>query len=90
MLQGLELDSERDDPRDLLAAIAIGLAADTRDSSRKALGVIKARSPDLLSPYVQTGEDLFTRSPIFRGFCTTKGPVTTVVCGRRKAFRSSR
>lgn len=58
MLQGLELDSERDDPRDLLAAIAIGLAADTRDSSRKALGVIKARSPDLLSPYVQTGEDL--------------------------------
>ncbi|HXC77547.1 MAG TPA: GGDEF domain-containing protein [Candidatus Acidoferrum sp.] len=57
MLQRLESGSERDDARDLLAAIAIGLAADTRDSSRRALGVIKARSPDLLSPYL-SGEDL--------------------------------
>jgi diguanylate cyclase (GGDEF)-like protein len=58
MLPAQEQDSFGDDPGNLLAAIAIGLAADTRESGRKALGVLKARSPDLLRPYEQTGEDL--------------------------------
>jgi diguanylate cyclase (GGDEF)-like protein len=51
-------DSFGDDPGNLLAAIAMGLSADTRESGRKALRVIKARSPELLHPYEQTDEDL--------------------------------
>src|ERR1700694_1942910 len=58
MLQAQEQDSSRDDSATLLAAIAVGLAADTRESGKKALGVIKARSPELLHPYEQAGEDL--------------------------------
>jgi diguanylate cyclase (GGDEF)-like protein len=53
-----EQDPFGDDPGNLLAAIAIGLAADTRESGSRALRVIKARSPALLGPYEQTGEDL--------------------------------
>jgi diguanylate cyclase (GGDEF)-like protein len=58
VLQGLEADSGRDDPRNLLAAIAVGLAADTRESGRRALGVIKARSPELLRPYETADDEL--------------------------------
>jgi diguanylate cyclase (GGDEF)-like protein len=58
MVQAHDQDSFGDDPGNLLAAIAIGLAADTRESGRKALRVIKARSPELLRPYEQTDEDL--------------------------------
>jgi diguanylate cyclase (GGDEF)-like protein len=58
MLQIQGEDSFGDDPGNLLAAIAIGLAADTRESGRKALGVIKARTPEILRPYEQNDEDL--------------------------------
>src|SRR5258708_25335502 len=58
MHQSQEQDSFGNHQGNLLAAIAIGLAADTRESGSKALRVIRARSPELLRPYEQTGEDL--------------------------------
>src|SRR5712671_1555156 len=51
-----------DYPGDVLNALAIGLAADTRESGRKALEVVRARSPELLRMSEQTGEDMLATS----------------------------
>jgi len=50
------------DTSDLLGALASGLAADTGESGRKALEVLKSRSPDLFVMSEQTGEDLVATS----------------------------
>jgi diguanylate cyclase (GGDEF)-like protein len=50
------------DTSDLLGALASGLAADTRESGRKALEVLKSRSPELFEMSEQTGEDLVATS----------------------------
>ena len=50
------------DTSDLLGALATGLAADTRESGRKALEVLKARSPELFAMSEQSGEDLVETS----------------------------
>jgi diguanylate cyclase (GGDEF)-like protein len=50
------------DISDLLGALATGLAADTRESGRKALEVLKSRSPELFAMSEQTGEDLVETS----------------------------
>src|SRR3979411_2688999 len=47
-----------DYPGDVLNALAIGLAADTAESGRKALEVVRARSPELLRMSEQTGDDM--------------------------------
>ena len=54
-----------DYPGDVLNALAIGLAADTSESGKKALGVVRARSPELLRLSEQTGEDLLATSVNF-------------------------
>ena len=51
-----------DYPGDVLNALSIGLAADTTESGKKALEVVKARSPELLRMSEQTGEDLLATS----------------------------
>jgi diguanylate cyclase (GGDEF)-like protein len=50
---------------DVLGAIASGLAADTRESGRKTLEVVRARSPHLVMLSEQTGEDLIATSAGF-------------------------
>ncbi len=50
------------DTSDLLGALATGLAADTRESGRKALDVLRSRSPELFVISEQTGEDLVATS----------------------------
>ena len=56
--------SAADHPGDVLNALAIGLAADTSESGKKALEVVRARSPEL--PRIeQTGEDLLATSVSF-------------------------
>jgi diguanylate cyclase (GGDEF)-like protein len=56
--------SNADDPGDVLNALAIGMAADTSESGKKALEVVRARSPEL--PRIeQTGEDLLATSASF-------------------------
>jgi len=50
---------------DVLGAIASGLAADTRESGRRTLEVVRARSPQLLTLSEQTGEDLVATSAGF-------------------------
>src|SRR2546423_11303865 len=50
------------DTSDVLGALATGLAADTRESGRKALEVLESRSPDLFTMSEQTGEDLVATS----------------------------
>jgi diguanylate cyclase (GGDEF)-like protein len=50
---------------DVLGAIASGLAADTRESGRKTLEVVRARSPQLVMLSEQTGEDLIATSAGF-------------------------
>ncbi|HYM97786.1 MAG TPA: sensor domain-containing diguanylate cyclase, partial [Candidatus Sulfotelmatobacter sp.] len=50
---------------DLLGAIASGLAADTRESGRKTLDVVRARTPELVMLSEQTGEDLIGTSAGF-------------------------
>lgn len=50
---------------DLLGAIASGLVADARESGRKALEVVRMRSPELVAISEQTGEDLITTSTEF-------------------------
>jgi diguanylate cyclase (GGDEF)-like protein len=50
--------SNADFPSDVLAALASGLAADTTESGRKALEVVRARSPGLTALTEETGEDL--------------------------------
>ena len=51
-----------DYPGDLLNALAIGLAADTSESAKKSLDVVRARSPELLRMSEQTGDDMPTSS----------------------------
>lgn len=50
---------------DLLATLAGGLGVDSRESGRKALEVVRARSPELVQISEQTGEDLVTTSAGF-------------------------
>src|ERR1700716_208559 len=50
---------------DVLAALASGLAADTIDSGRKTLEVVRARSPELVMLSEETGEDLAVTSAGF-------------------------
>src|SRR4051794_29889942 len=50
------------DASDVLGALATGLAADTRESGRKALEVLKSSSPELLLMSEQSGEDLVATS----------------------------
>lgn len=47
---------------EILSTLASGLAADTAESGRKTLGVLRRRSPDLLALSEQTGEDLVATS----------------------------
>ena len=46
-------------------ALAIGLAADTSESGKKALEVVRAKSPELPRLSEQTGEDLLVTSANF-------------------------
>jgi diguanylate cyclase (GGDEF)-like protein len=50
---------------DLLATLASGLGVDSRESGRKALEVVRARSPELIVVSEQTGEDLVATSAGF-------------------------
>src|ERR1700730_8533710 len=56
------MGSTADYPGDVLNALAIGLAADTSESGKKALEVVRARSPELVRLTEQTGEDLLATS----------------------------
>src|ERR1700681_1593501 len=53
------------DSGDVLAALARGLAADTTESGRKTLEVVRARSPELVHLTEETGEDLVATSAGF-------------------------
>jgi diguanylate cyclase (GGDEF)-like protein len=48
-----------------LGALATGLAADSAESARKTVDVLRSKSPDLLELSVQTGEDLVATSAGF-------------------------
>jgi len=50
---------------DVLATLASGLSVDATESGRKALEVVRARSPELIVVGEQTGEDLVTTSAGF-------------------------
>lgn len=50
---------------DVLAALASGLAVDSVESGRKALEVVRTRSPELVTLSEQTGEDLSSTSTRF-------------------------
>lgn len=50
---------------DLLATLASGLGVDSRESGRRALEVVRARSPELIVISEQTGEDLVATSAGF-------------------------
>jgi len=50
---------------DVLATLASGLGVDSRESGRKAMEVVRARSPELVTLSEQTGEDLVTTSAGF-------------------------
>jgi diguanylate cyclase (GGDEF)-like protein len=50
---------------DVLATLASGLAVDSMESGRKALEVVRARSPELVTLSEQTGEDLAMTSAGF-------------------------
>lgn len=50
---------------DVLAALASGLAVDSVESGRKALEVVRTRSPELVTMSEQTGEDLISSSARF-------------------------
>ena len=54
-----------DHPGEVLAALASGLAADTIESGKKTLEVVRARSPQLVSLSEETGEDLVATSAGF-------------------------
>ena len=54
-----------DDPGDVLSALASGLAADVTESGKKAVEVIRSRSPELVRLNEETGEDLTTMSAGF-------------------------
>ena len=53
------------DVSDLLGALASGLAADTGERGRKALDVLRARSPELFKVSEDSGEDLVATSVSF-------------------------
>src|ERR1700704_3694351 len=57
--------SPSDHPSDVLAALASGLAADTIESGRRTLEVVRARSPELVMLSEETGEDLVATSAGF-------------------------
>jgi diguanylate cyclase (GGDEF)-like protein len=50
---------------DVLATLASGLAVDSMESGRKALEVVRARSPELVTLSEQTGEDLASTAAAF-------------------------
>ena len=50
---------------DVLGALASGLAADTIETGRKTLEVVRARSPELVLLSEETGEDLVATSAGF-------------------------
>jgi len=50
---------------DVLATLASGLAVDSVESGRKALEVVRSRSPELVTMSEQTGEDLVSTSARF-------------------------
>src|SRR5439155_1719947 len=50
---------------EMLATLASGLSVDATDSGRKAMEVVRARSPELIRLSEQTGEDLVTTSAGF-------------------------
>jgi diguanylate cyclase (GGDEF)-like protein len=54
-----------DYPSDVLGALAGGLAADTIETGRKTLEVVRARSPELVLPSEETDEDLVATSAGF-------------------------
>ena len=53
------------DSSEILGALASGLAADAAESGRKALEVLRSRSPELFELSEQTGEDLVATSAGF-------------------------
>jgi diguanylate cyclase (GGDEF)-like protein len=53
------------DAGEVLGAVATGLAADTAESARKTLEVLRVRSPELIELSEQTGEDLVETSAGF-------------------------
>ncbi len=53
------------DASDVLGALASGLAVDTAESGKKAIEVLRARSPELFELSEQTGEDLVATSVSF-------------------------
>jgi len=53
------------DPSAILGALASGLAADTAESGRKTVDVLRSRSPELFDLSEQTGEDLVATSAGF-------------------------
>ena len=53
------------DPGEILGALASGLAADSAESGRKTLDVLRSRSPELFELSEQTGEDLVATSAGF-------------------------
>ena len=53
------------DASEVLGALAMGLAADTAESGRKTLEVLRLRSPELFELSEQTGEDLVATSASF-------------------------
>jgi diguanylate cyclase (GGDEF)-like protein len=57
--------STSDYPGEVLAALATGLAADTIESGRRTLEVVRARSPELVRLSEHTGEDLVATSAGF-------------------------
>jgi len=57
--------STADYPSDVLGALASGLAADTIESGRKTLEVVRARSPQLVMLSEEMGEDLAATSAGF-------------------------
>ncbi|HET7421621.1 MAG TPA: sensor domain-containing diguanylate cyclase [Candidatus Dormibacteraeota bacterium] len=50
---------------DVLGTLASGLGVDSRESGRKALEVVRARSPELITLSEETGEDLVSTSAGF-------------------------
>src|SRR6266511_6113483 len=50
---------------DVLSTLASGLGVDATESGRKALEVVRARAPDLVTLSEQTGEDLVATSAGF-------------------------
>lgn len=54
-----------DDPGDVLSALASGLAADVNESGRKAVEVMRTRSPELVKLSEEAGEDLIAMSAGF-------------------------